>query len=417
MKKNLLKQSVLAVLVGSAVSGYALAQEINTTDNTGTAFTKGHLNSIVAGIQGNAQILSGFNKGDKILAINDNNKLEERDATDTDVNSDPLKGKGVVKSVLENQAGIKANADTIEFLGEITESNINSLKNRVSDNEADISDLKTDLTTLGESTSTAVNKLGEDLQNLNEYIENVDQDVAELKGTVFGNGTDEGLLDTVDSHTDAIADLKNRNDYRDLDTVRTLVNSKAEQDDLDKALDKIEAIEDQNDEFLADITTLEDRADENRKDINKNALRIQDTRNKQFLQNARLDNHGERIDANKAAIATNTASIATNTTAIATNKAAIATHNQRLDHLDNRVNKLDKDLKRGLAAQAALNGLFQPYNVGKLNLTAAVGGYKSQTAVAVGTGYRYNENIATKAGVAFTRGGSATYNVGVNFEW
>ncbi|HHF4214869.1 TPA: YadA C-terminal domain-containing protein [Haemophilus influenzae] len=88
------------------------------------------------------------------------------------------------------------------------------------------------------------------------------------------------------------------------------------------------------------------------------------------------------------------------------NTAAIATHTQRLDNLDNRVNNLNKDLKRGLASQAALNGLFQPYNVGKLNLTAAVG-----------TGYRHNENVATKAGVAFTHGGSATYNVGVNFEW
>ena len=54
--------------------------------------------------------------------------------------------------------------------------------------------------------------------------------------------------------------------------------------------------------------------------------------------------------------------------------------------------------------------------MGKVNFTAAVGGYKSQTAVAVGTGYRYNQNIATKAGVAFTQGG-VTYNAGVNFEW
>ena len=81
------------------------------------------------------------------------------------------------------------------------------------------------------------------------------------------------------------------------------------------------------------------------------------------------------------------------------------------------MNKLDKDLKRGLAAQAALTGLFQPYTVGKANFTAAVGGYKSQTAVAIGTGYRYNQNIATKAGVAFTQGGGVTYNAGVNFEW
>ena len=257
-----------------------------------------------------------------------------------------------------------------------------------------------------------------------------------------------------------------------------------------------------------DLAGTQDAVAENRKDIDKNASRITDTRNKQVLQNARLDNHGERIDANKAAIATNVdkiatnkaaiatnadkiatnvdkiatnkAAIATNADKIATNKAAIATnadkiatkadknsvysksetdekfalkadnsvvraqatdisnlrtdvnahkvdidklrtdvnvHTKRLDHLDNRVNKLDKDLKRGLAAQAALTGLFQPYTVGKANFTAAVGGYKSQTAVAVGTGYRYNQNIATKAGVAFTQGGGVTYNAGVNFEW
>ena len=222
-----------------------------------------------------------------------------------------------------------------------------------------------------------------------------------------------------------------------------------------------------------DLAGTQDAVAENRKDIDKNASRITDTRNKQVLQNARLDNHGERIDANKAAIATNVDKIATNKAAIATNADKIATkadknsvysksetdekfalkadnsvvraqatdisnlrtdvnahkvdidklrtdvnvHTKRLDHLDNRVNKLDKDLKRGLAAQAALTGLFQPYTVGKANFTAAVGGYKSQTAVAVGTGYRYNQNIATKAGVAFTQGGGVTYNAGVNFEW
>lgn len=28
-----------------------------------------------------------------------------------------------------------------------------------------------------------------------------------------------------------------------------------------------------------------------------------------------------------------------------------------------------------------------------------------------------NQNIATKAGIAFTQGGGVTYNAGVNFEW
>lgn len=80
------------------------------------------------------------------------------------------------------------------------------------------------------------------------------------------------------------------------------------------------------------------------------------------------------------------------------------------------VDQIDKNMKNGLAAQAALNGLFQPYNVGKINVSAAVGGYQSTTAMAVGTGYRFNQNFATKAGVAVS-GGKVSYNAGVNFEW
>ena len=179
----------------------------------------------------------------------------------------------------------------------------------------------------------------------------------------------------------------------------------------------------------------------NKTNIEKNASAIVNIRNKQVLQNARLDNHGERITAAEVALDTKadktelaakadktelatkadknnvySKSDADQLFALKADNSVVNAHTKRLDHLDNRVNKLDKDLKRGLAAQAALTGLFQPYTVGKANFTAAVGGYKSQTAVAVGTGYRYNQNIATKAGVAFTQGG-VTYNAGVNFEW
>lgn len=366
MKKNLLKQSVIAVLVGGAVSSYALAQEINTNDNNDAHFTKGVRNSIVAAIQGNSQILNGFTKDEDILVVN-GNKLEERKATEVDVNSDPLKGKGVVASVLENQKAIKE-------LNEDFDLAVNDLQQGIDANVDEIRDVERAVTKLGNQTNKAIKNLGDAVTGLD----------SNLKDTQDAVGESEVRLNKAESD---ITDLKNRNDYRDLDTVRNLVTG-AE------------------------------------RGVAKNASRITETRNKQLLQNARLNNHSDRIGANKTAIAANKTSITAHQTSIDANKAditahtaTIATHTQRLDNLDNRVNNLNKDLKRGLAAQAALNGLFQPYNVGKLNLTAAVGGYKSQTAVAVGTGYRYNENIATKAGVAFTRGGSATYNVGVNFEW
>ncbi|WP_276782828.1 YadA-like family protein, partial [Haemophilus paraphrohaemolyticus] len=324
----------------------------------------------------------------------------------------------------------------------------------------------------------------ESVTNLGNAVSGLDEDLAGTQDAVAENRKD------IDANTVAIDKLKETQTYKDLSKVETLVKDKADKTAVEKNASRItdtrnkqvlqnarldnhgERIE-ANKAAIGDLATVIDEAvtnldgvvndlhgdlsvtkhtvAENRKDIDKNASRITNTRNKQVLQNARLDNHSNRIATNKSDIATNKADITTNKADITTNKAdiatnkadiatnkadiadskaniitnranitantaAIATHNQRLDHLDNRVNKLDKDLKRGLATQAALTGLFQPYTVGKANVTAAVGGYKSQTAVAIGTGYRYNKHVATKAGVAFTQGGAA-YNVGVNFEW
>ncbi|OOR99459.1 hypothetical protein B0186_07485 [Canicola haemoglobinophilus] len=98
--------------------------------------------------------------------------------------------------------------------------------------------------------------------------------------------------------------------------------------------------------------------------------------------------------------------------------ANISKLNEQLESNTSRIEKLNKEVKVGLATQAALAGLFQPYNVGKVNVTAAVGGYKSKSAVAVGMGYRVNTKFAAKAGVAVGFGkGNAAYNVGVNYEF
>ena len=127
----------------------------------------------------------------------------------------------------------------------------------------------------------------------------------------------------------------------------------------------------------------------------------------------------DAVKANAAQVATNKADIATLQTASNQHAAGIAKNSARIDSLDKNVANLRKETRQGLAAQAALSGLFQPYSVGKFNVTAALGGFKSDTAVAVGAGYRFNENFAAKAGLAVgtSSGGSASYNVGVNYEW
>ena len=99
-------------------------------------------------------------------------------------------------------------------------------------------------------------------------------------------------------------------------------------------------------------------------------------------------------------------------TRVSSLESIFVSNNEKFDHLNKKVDE-------GLAMAAALNGLFQPYNVGKMNVSVAAGGYNSQHALAVGSGFRVNENFAIKAGAAFTQGGQGKilYNVGTNFEW
>ena len=360
MKCELLKRTAIALFVGSVISTYAMAED-DTTNTLKSAVSK----------------LATSIRDDLLPAIATNR-------TDIDKNTSNIKelAVGIQDNILP---ALEANRTDIDA----NKADVETLKNRA------------------DGAAAAVNLLAQNIALNKTNIESkADQDYVE------------GLEQDVKINTSDIKELS--------EGIR------------DNILPALEA---------------------NRTDIDKNASRITDTRNKQVLQNARLDNHSSRIDANKAALETKAdktaleakadktaleakadktaleakadkvyvgsleQNIRDNSNRIETNKVDvsalrndISSHTKRLDHLDNRVNKLDKDLKRGLATQAALTGLFQPYTVGKANFTAAVGGYKSQTAVAIGTGYRYNKHVATKAGVAFTQGGAA-YNVGVNFEW
>ena len=87
------------------------------------------------------------------------------------------------------------------------------------------------------------------------------------------------------------------------------------------------------------------------------------------------------------------------------------------DQLNNRINQVNKRIDKGLASSAALTGLFQPYGVGKVNFTAGIGGYRSTQALAIGSGYRVNENTAIKAGMALSDSKNIMYNASFNLEW
>ena len=135
-----------------------------------------------------------------------------------------------------------------------------------------------------------------------------------------------------------------------------------------------------------------------------------------YEQDNRLHTHEQNIGVNKNNIEKNKQAIAANTETI---KQHYAEMKNNFAAVNSRIDNLDEEMKKGFASQAALTGLFQPYNVGKFNLSVALGGYESEQAMALGTGYRFNENFAMKAGIASDLGSfdSVTYNIGANFEW
>ncbi|EJV2153921.1 YadA-like family protein, partial [Escherichia coli] len=108
-----------------------------------------------------------------------------------------------------------------------------------------------------------------------------------------------------------------------------------------------------------------------------------------------LSGRTDRIDATVGSVDRR---VTKNTQAIQSTSRQLQEHNTRLNSHQRQINENHEEMKRAAAQSAALAGLFQPYSVGKFNATAAVGGYSDKQAVAVGVGYRFNEQTAAKAG-------------------
>ena len=366
MKCGLLKRTAIALFVGSIVSTYAMAED-DTTNTLKSAVSK----------------LATSIRDDLLPAIATNR-------TDIDKNTSNIKelAVGIQDNILPaleaNRTDIDANKAAIGELAKATDEAVTNLGNAVSGLDEDLA-----------GTQDAV---AENRKDIDKNTSNIKELVVGIKDNILpaleANRTD------IDKNASRITDTRNKQVLQNarIDANKAALETKADKTALEAKADKTAL------EAKADKTALEAKAD-------KTALE------------AKADKTALEAKADKVYVGSLEQNIRDNSNRIETNKVAVSalrndinSHAKRLDHLDNRVNKLDKDLKRGLATQAALTGLFQPYTVGKANFTAAVGGYKSQTAVAIGTGYRYNKHVATKAGVAFTQGGAA-YNVGVNFEW
>ena len=460
MKYELLKRTAIALFVGGVISTYAYAMaEDKPIEAAGNSFVK----AIDAEITKQTEAV-------KTELTNSIAEKADKSAVD-DINAELDARAKALKTLQEEKASVK----DLNAISENVKEGFNSIQDKVHNlQEALAGDGTEEKPGLIKSVSSAVEELND---NIAKKANQADVEANKAEIAKFGAQTNSnaallltmaGKVDQNKKDTDeaiaknasAIVNIRNKEVLQNarLDNHGERIDAnKAAIDELAKATNEsVTNLGNAVSGLDEDLAGTQDAVAENRKDIDKNASRITDTRNKQVLQNARLDNHSERITAaevaldtkadktelaakadktelankadknsvysksetdNKFALKADNSVVRAQATDINKLRTDVNAHTKRLDHLDNRVNKLDKDLKRGLAAQAALTGLFQPYTVGKANFTAAVGGYKSQTAVAIGTGYRYTQNIATKAGVAFTQGGGVTYNAGVNFEW
>lgn len=232
-----------------------------------------------------------------------------------------------------------------------------------------------------------------------------DQSLADLTGTVEENS--EALVKTAEVVNDISADVKaNTAAIREN---KAAIATKADKTELDEVSGKVTANE----------TAIGKKA--NSADVYTKAevYTKQESDNRFVKIGDRIGNLNTTANGLETRLADAEKSVKDHGTRLASAEKSITEHGTRLNGLDRTVSDLRKETRQGLAEQAALSGLFQPYNVGRFNVTAAVGGYKSESAVAIGTGFRFTENFAAKAGVAVgtSSSSSAAYHVGVNYEW
>jgi len=417
----------------------------------------------------NAQELNGFKDGDEIVVTDDDGVKSTKKATQADVEADGFGGLGLKEVVAAHDEALGDLTETVNDNSEAlvkTAEVVNAISADVNANKAAIetkadktdfeelakytadmgkkvNDIGDEVTALSDATSAAITRHDKDIVDLaqaglkaTEALEANRQDIDANKAAIAENTAslkeqekaNEGFNNAIASLDEDISTLKKVGlaaadalevNRQDIDANKAAIDKKADKADIEIA--KKAAVEaEKSAKSVQGSVEVAQKSAETAESHAKAAQTSADAANNvaSAAQTAAAQAQ-DAVKANASQVAANKADIATLQTASNQHAAGIAKNSARIDSLDKNVANLRKETRQGLAAQAALSGLFQPYSVGKFNVTAALGGFKSDTAVAVGAGYRFNENFAAKAGLAVgtSSGGSASYNVGVNYEW
>ena len=336
--------------------------------------------------------------GDEVTALSDatNAAITRHDKDIVDLAQAGLKATEALevnrKDIDANKAAIDKKADKADF---------EELAKYTADMGKKVNDIGDEVTALSDATNAAITRHDKDIVDLAQAGLKATEALEANRKDIDANKKYIGDLALAGK---AAADALEAN-RQDIDANKAAIDKKADKDDIETA--KNAAIE-ANKSVQAAQGSVE---------VAQKSAQTAEGHAKAAQASAVTANNVASAAQTAAAKAQEAASA--NAAQVVTNKANIAKNSARIDSLDKNVANLRKETRQGLAAQAALSGLFQPYSVGKFNVTAALGGFKSDTAVAVGAGYRFNENFAAKAGLAVgtSSGGSASYNVGVNYEW
>ena len=327
-------------------------------------------------------------------------------------------------SVDKNQAGIQLHDQKINNLGILH----TMVARAVGNNTQGVATNKADIAKNNESIEDLYEANNENVERLTQVDNNVfvnRLNIQELKRK------QENDIKDVVGMQNAIAEQADKNKNHIQDLAKAQLAGVEVMDELNKNVEKNKADADANFETLTkNQNTLIEKDKEHDKLITANKTAIDANKASADAKFAAttdaLTKHGQDITKNAKSITdlgTKVDGFDGRVTALDTKvngfDGRISALDTKVNAFDGRITALDSKVENGMASQAALSGLFQPYSVGKFNATAALGGYGSKSAVAIGAGYRVNPNLAFKAGAAINTSGDkkGSYNIGVNYEF
>jgi autotransporter adhesin len=107
-----------------------------------------------------------------------------------------------------------------------------------------------------------------------------------------------------------------------------------------------------------------------------------------------------------------------NTQGVIDNRIAMNNNSNDIQEIRKSMENMSQHLYSVEAMNMATSNLFQPYGVGKMNVSVGLGAYHDAHAVAIGSGVRLDEHFAVRSSVSFEDSTShAAVGVGASYEW